>query len=120
MFPAIVFSAIVFSCRRVRDRGSSQASPAGLAGLRDHRRGPQRHAVKLPGIPYEPLPSCSVLSILSNSQAIAVTFRDKEEISESPFGLMLEPHWETLDVDGDGEITPAEWFEFFKVRRRLT
>ena len=33
---------------------------------------------------------------------------------------MLEPHWETLDVDGDGEITPAEWFEFFKVRRRLT
>eukprot|EP01052_Picozoa_sp_SAG31_P014749 SAG31_NODE_927_length_10930_cov_15.134983_3_plen_572_part_00 len=39
---------------------------------------------------------------------------DKDEIASSAFGSMLEPHWTKLDVDGDGEISPNEWFQFFK------
>ena len=39
---------------------------------------------------------------------------DKDEIRASAFGSKLEPHWDALDANGDGEIDQEEWFAFFR------
>ena len=38
---------------------------------------------------------------------------DKDEICDSPFGKKLEPHMESLDPNGDGDIELDEWLAWF-------
>eukprot|EP01043_Picozoa_sp_COSAG02_P004536 COSAG02_NODE_119_length_35335_cov_12.823192_16_plen_910_part_00 len=38
---------------------------------------------------------------------------DKDEIYNSPFGKKLEPHMESLDPNGDGDIDLEEWMAWF-------
>eukprot|EP01043_Picozoa_sp_COSAG02_P065373 COSAG02_NODE_9842_length_2095_cov_6.406563_1_plen_609_part_10 len=39
---------------------------------------------------------------------------DKDEIYNSPFGKKLEPHMESLDPNGDGDIDLEEWLAWFE------
>ena len=54
-----------------------------------------------------------VLLIFETIDADGSRSLDKDEICSSPFGKKLEPHMESLDPNGDGDIDLDEWLAWF-------